>query len=1368
VQSKPRLLASVDKQAVSSSRVNDKSNSIFKISTRSYDVQHPIIKLQNTVGNQAVQRLMSEKININEIQDVVQRQFAFVSNNNLSNEQVLENSLLSLSILSRRRQKQLDTKILPDVSKTSVKTPSTTLHEQVPPPSEVEFVKKGEVERTELESSVKKKREPGVDTSKETIPEKGEKEKESQVPIDEGSLKKVGAEVAVGEQPAHAPSTPEQDPAFQMAKKQVNIEAKKQRKLGKPTQKVTEAITQKVTEAMDASALTELEQKSQGSKEININEMNKVGNEQQDNTKKFDAKDFKDKFKKMVEENGKVPRTATAVKAYSKDPPIDQRFSDNVSNDISKKQSEMTGPLEKTAILEPSKEVKYKEKKEVPNPFHQAAPKQIEPKLAIPKPKTEQEVSSVQNEGVRIQNAMDNNQLSDEQLAESREPSFIQTLKIKDETLKKISETPSVYRQQESTILLDAENVANESLSSQLPNMNKIQRKTGEAIFTSQKDTEKKKTEKRQREIKKEIDGIYEKTVKGVKTDLETLTTQVKNDFAMGLENNKKEFNENVRRDIEEYYGDFRIDDKIFGPDDVIVNKEDGSTRSLTWEEKLRGTKEPTINPDVYKIFLRQKKSFLDAMDIVLDNIANSVQIGLTSALKNINNGKKEIDVFIQTLSGDEQTYANELKKEVETKFENLETSIVDTRDDLLQTLTEEYRQNVDQLEVTFNEINDELKKSWIDRAIEFVETVGKTVFELADLLLSILTRVADLVTDIIKHPIRFFETLVSGLMQGIGKFIDNIGTYLQEAFWTWVTGASPVKNISLSSASGIESLFDLVLQVLNLGPTDLRAIVEKILGRELMEKIDKGIEIGEKALEPIIILIKKGPVAFWHYIKDILESNIQSTFDRIKESVFNSFIGKALKWIAGFFIPGGGFVKIVKSIVRAFQFVAENLDRIRSFFDSVFDSMNEALQGNTEGVANKIVVGLKTGIVLALDFLAKQVGMGNVIDGVQKIIRTLRRPIVNAIEWIAKKVANLIKTVGKKLGFGRADKDLQEGETASNVIKKRAAESLDKNLKDVESLENIQKAIDKVRTELAPELKTLELEYSEEDDSYGIFASASKKTKLANIKKLGPRKLGEEGKLKETAIVSMRSEITLAELPSKQSIEKSLGSFRPSTKQEQKYTDLNEAVLIDLPPSTHPYKTTMISPGKVWVDEEKNKMNFATFNTGGNIKGTVESHAESGFIENFKKFLDLHPKVVVKQIEIDITDSTCSACAGLLSKLLKEGLQDKKSPDFKAQISWEAAYIAEGETYTSYNFDPPREIRTKKAGTTLGDVKKLLSAGWKVDNKSIDLVSEMVQRFQSRAESKETEEEAEKLKVFIASQPSALRQPSTVTRRRK
>ena len=44
-------------------------------------------------------------------------------------------------------------------------------------------------------------------------------------------------------------------------------------------------------------------------------------------------------------------------------------------------------------------------------------------------------------------------------------------------------------------------------------------------------------------------------------------------------------------------------------------------------------------------------------------------------------------------------------------------------------------------------------------------------------------------------------------------------------------------------------------------------------------------------------------------------------------------------------------------------------------------------------------------GIVLALDFLAKQLGLDAIVDGVHKIIQSLRRPIVTAIEWMLSKV---------------------------------------------------------------------------------------------------------------------------------------------------------------------------------------------------------------------------------------------------------------------------------------------------------------------------------------------------------------------------
>ena len=804
-----------------------------------------------------------------------------------------------------------------------------------------------------------------------------------------------------GKEIPRAPKNPGKDPGFRMAKRQVSGESQKQKKHD-PESKKKEAT-------VNASAMEPGEQRDQDSVEKTTEEMEKTGAEQEGKKKDFNADKFKEELRKRI--NDKKPTSESKAKEFAKTPPV-EHFEEDFSKDVAKEQSLVTGPLEDKANNPPTGGVDQKTAIPIPEPVYPPAPGKIDPKLATPKSKTEQEIS-LQHESDRIDGTMEENRMSDNQLAESREPDFIETLKVKEVAKQKVAEAPAIYRQQEAEILKGAEGEAHQLMSGELSGMNKVNKNSGKDIFGTQGGTES-KTETRQRTIKKEIDGIYNDTVTCVKCILEEMTTKVKKDFSDSLKNQTEIFNASVKRRISNYYGDWRIDDALFGPDPVVV-KPDGKTRSMTFEEKLGIVQIESINPDVYEIFVDEKDNFIKSMDVQLDIIAKDVENGLTAAHNQIINGEKRIADFKATLSVDEQAYATTLEGEVKLKFESLEASIDDAREDLLQTMADEYSENVGQLEKTFKDINDELKKSWIDRAIEFVKTVGKTIFQLAELLLSILVRVAYLIWDIIKHPIRFFETLVSGLKQGIGSFIDNIGTHMKEAFWTWITGATPGKTIRLSLGDGVAGLFDMALQVLNLGPQELRAIVDKKLGKEFLQMVDKGIALGEKLLEPVIILLTKGPMAFWEYIKDTVGDIIQSSFERIRESVFNAFIENGLKWIAGFFIPGGGFVKIVKAIVKAFQFVAENLENIRNFFDSIFDSMEAAVEGKTEGVANKIVAGLKIAMVLALDFLAKQLGMDKIINSVQKIIQSLRRPIVSAIEFILGKAKPFVMKMMRK-----------------------------------------------------------------------------------------------------------------------------------------------------------------------------------------------------------------------------------------------------------------------------------------------------------------------------------------------------------------
>jgi hypothetical protein len=273
---------------------------------------------------------------------------------------------------------------------------------------------------------------------------------------------------------------------------------------------------------------------------------------------------------------------------------------------------------------------------------------------------------------------MKENQLSDDQLAESREPSFLETLKVKNEAKQKAAEAPGVYRGKESEVLQSAEAKAGAELVGQLHKMGGIRRRSGKDVHGGQQNTET-RTEKRQRLIKEKINGIYTRAVAEVKRILDAMTTKVKKDFSDSLKRQTDTFNENVRKRISDYYGNWRIDDKLFGPADVVV-LENGDTRALTLQEVMGGGVK-SINPDVYKIFVEEKNRFLSAMDSELTTIAEQVGEGLTSAHKEIERGEKEIATFKSTLKGDELTYANELEEEVRLKFETLRGTIDDARE---------------------------------------------------------------------------------------------------------------------------------------------------------------------------------------------------------------------------------------------------------------------------------------------------------------------------------------------------------------------------------------------------------------------------------------------------------------------------------------------------------------------------------------------------------------------------------------------------------------------------------------------------------------------------------------------------------------
>jgi hypothetical protein len=790
-------------------------------------------------------------------------------------------------------------------------------------------------------------------------------------------LEKEGA--PGGEQktePARAPAKPQEDPDFQQAKKEIGKDARRQKSHELPGKKQSEMTA--------AAALTEVEQREQSAQEQKAAALEKAAHPKQ----KFNRVLFKDKLKEKIEE--KLPQTEDEAKAFPRSGKLDQAKSEFGAT-VSEEKGKLTDPLKQTAEAPPPPGKVSKTETPVPAAKPTAKPSKIPPQLTAPKPRTDQEIS-LQEKSDDLDRRLEQEKITEPQLAESEEPLFEQALTKKQDAQREIANAPARYRDQEAKVLEKAQQLTGQNTGRRLQHMATVKtRSVGDGVGVRGGQVRKEsQTEIRQRQIKATINGIYTRTEGAVHIILQNLATavQIKFDIAAQLAN--MTFNRRVRSRLDDHYGWFTFDDKIA----EAIGLSDG----------------------VAHIFREEKQNFLDTMDKVLDEIATMVETELNRAMLRIQHGRDELEGYKKTLSTEEQQFADDLIKEVEDKFTDLESAVEEQQEELLETLSDLYVENVNKLQQEFDKINEELGSSWIADAINFIGEVASAIRKLGALLRSIIERIAGLVDEILAAPKRFFASLVSGINQGIDKFTSNIGTYLEQGFWMWLTGASSARNIQIPEKMDAKGMFSLALQMIGIDRVFLLERIRVKLGAGVEKLLARAEAAGEKLLEPVRILMQGGIGALWDWVKEEVSSRIEEIFTKIKEEIFEAIIKKALIWVASLFIPGLGFIRLVQAIYKALRWLVDNISRIVDMVNSFLDSIALAVQGNVGAIVNKVIKGLTLGVVIALDFLAKLVGLGNFADKLQRAIQSLKKPIQKGIDWVLTKARPVVRKIERAL----------------------------------------------------------------------------------------------------------------------------------------------------------------------------------------------------------------------------------------------------------------------------------------------------------------------------------------------------------------
>ena len=331
------------------------------------------------------------------------------------------------------------------------------------------------------------------------------------------------ATAAAGGGSDQAPTSPEEDPAFQAVVNATQELATQQQEHPPAIEKAEEA------QAAAEPPANEVESKAQA---------NQVGEMQQAETPEFDAAALKEKL--MVRIADLAPKTLEEADEFENDNKLDS-VKDELTDNVKQEQDASQGQLAEKAEETPDTSgIEPKSVAPLPQKDAEKSAKDTGAQKAAPKSKGRSEVETpLQKDSQKLDQQLAENKVTEEQLKKSNEPEFQAALKSKEQAHAHAEQAPPQYRQSEQDLIADAEATAITTAKEKTQEMQDARTQQFDEVRQQQVGA-KGKDEHARTKIADDIHQIYENTKTKVDTILSELDAKVVEAFDAGRMRRKK------------------------------------------------------------------------------------------------------------------------------------------------------------------------------------------------------------------------------------------------------------------------------------------------------------------------------------------------------------------------------------------------------------------------------------------------------------------------------------------------------------------------------------------------------------------------------------------------------------------------------------------------------------------------------------------------------------------------------------------------------------------------------------------------------------------------------------------------------------
>ena len=590
---------------------------------------------------------------------------------------------------------------------------------------------------------------------------------------------------------------------------------------------------------------------------------------------------------------------------------------------------------------------------------------------AMPPPRPDDDID-LSSGPEQVDQTLEENELTEEQLQKSNEPDFQAVLEARQQVHEHAETAPQEYRAQEDETLAQARDGADAAAAAKLTGVQDSRVKAF-AKAVGHKGEAKTKDEAKRAKIAGEIQAIYERTKADVTKTLDAIDPKVDAIFTKGEEGARTQFEEHVSTRMAAYK----------------------KKRYSGWRGKLRWAKDKFFGmPDAVNVFYEEGKStYLQRMEGVIGEVADVVGEGLTAARQRIADGRAEVRKYVSQLPNDLKQVGKEAEEKLDGQFEELEADVDAKQGELVDSLAQKYLEARDTLDKRIEELK-EANKGYVQKAVDFAVGIAKAVWRLKDLLLNVIAKAISVIGDIISDPVGFVGNLKDAFVGGFNKFMGGIARHLKEGLTKWLFGTLGEAGIQMPKTLDLAGVFDLVMQLLGLTYQNIRERVAKQVGVENVAMLEDKVQVFQA-------MVGKGLAGLWEFVEEKIGNFEELVLGTLKDFVIERVIKAGVPTLLAMLNPATAFIRACIAIYDFVMWLLDKGGEIIDLINTLLDSISAIARGSIGEAVDFIESTLVKALPLAISLLASVMRLGGLPEKIRGVIETVRKPIRKAVDTV-------------------------------------------------------------------------------------------------------------------------------------------------------------------------------------------------------------------------------------------------------------------------------------------------------------------------------------------------------------------------------